>query len=231
MDYDFVRSMGFGQSGEYAMLTFTDSGLGMESGIVKHIFEPFYSTKEPGKGTGLGLSIVYGIIKKQHGYITCESAIGDGTTFRIYLPLLTVSPDAAQRKFPVSELDKKGSDVILVADDNKNVRQLSKRILEEFGYTVIVARDGQEAVELFNDNLNRIDLLFLDVAMPRLNGLQVSRAVHAVNPKMKILFCSGYRENEVLNQGWLERGANFLMKPYTPKELLMKIREVLSSGN
>jgi len=228
LDSDFVLARGFGKPGEYAILTFTDSGQGMDSDIIKHIFEPFYTTKELGKGTGLGLSIVYGIIKKQNGYITCQSTIGIGTTFSIYLPLLAESPAAAELSTPLSELEQRRSDVILVADDNKNARLLSKRILEEFGYTVITACDGQEAVDLFNSNQERIDLLILDVVMPKLNGRQVCDAVHTICPDMKILFCSGYSEDEVISQGGLEKGTSFLVKPYTPKELLMKIREVLA---
>lgn len=230
LDSDFVLASGFGQPGEYVLLKFSDTGAGMDGDVLKHLFEPFYTTKEPGKGTGLGLSIVYGIIKKQNGYIICQSEIGNGTTFHIYFPLLAECHMPAEILFPDHDSDQDRSEVILVAEDNKAARMVSKRILEEFGYSVLLASDGLEAVDLFKSNDGKIDLIVLDFLMPGLNGLQVCHAVRAIRPETKILFCSGYSENEVVKQGWLAHGTALLLKPYTPKELLMKIREVLDDG-
>lgn len=230
LDSDFVLARGFGQPGEYAMLTFSDNGLGIDSDIVKHIFEPFYTTKDHGKGTGLGLSIVYGIIKKQNGYITCQSKVGSGTTFHIYLPLLDECPVQAETPPLLHEPDQGRSEVVLLAEDDKLARMVSTKILEEFGYTVIAAANGLEAVELFNSNPDRIDLMILDFIMPGLNGLQVFHSVRATKPEVKVLFCSGYTEDDIVNQGGFVQGTNLILKPYTPKELLMKIREVLDNG-
>lgn len=230
MDSDFVLSSGFGQPGEYALLTFTDNGEGMGDDVVKHIFEPFYTTKELGKGTGLGLSIVYGIIKKHGGYITCESRIGAGTCFHVYLPLLTEPASFEEKVTAVSSMPDNGVDVILVAEDNDIARDFSKDVLEEFGYSVLLARDGEETLEVFKENLDRIDLIILDVIMPKLKGRDVYDAVKAIAPSTKILFCSGYSKEDIVSQGAMEQGMNFLAKPFTPKELLIKIREVLDGG-
>jgi len=231
LDSDFVISMGFGQAGDYALLTFTDSGEGMDEETARHIFEPFYTTKDLGKGTGLGLSIVYGIVKKHNGYITCHSTIGLGTVMQVYLPLLTGSPApvvlAPEEGAPV----RQGSDLVLVAEDNEAARTLAKEILEEFGYSVLEAGDGQEALELFRDNRDSISLVILDVIMPKLNGREVYDAIRAIDPAVRVLFCSGYPEDVVIKQGGFESGMNYLAKPYSPKELLMKIREVLDNAH
>jgi PAS domain S-box-containing protein len=231
VDSDFLLARGFGLHGEYALLTFTDNGEGMDAEVVKHIFEPFYTTKELGKGTGLGLSIVYGIIKKHGGYINCQSTIGVGTSFEVYLPLLDGSMSVDEKISQESDLPEKGVDIILLAEDDDDARALVKEILEEFGYSVMEARDGQEAVEIFKNNSDKLDLMILDVIMPKLKGREVYDAVMAIDPKMKILFCSGYSKELVITQGGLLQEMNYLAKPFTPKELLMKIREVLDDGH
>ncbi len=230
IDNDFILAKGFGKYGKYALLTVTDNGEGMDAEVVKHVFEPFYTTKELGKGTGLGLSIVYGIIKKHNGYITCHSTAGVGTTMRIYLPILTESPASAAPESMTCEPGRQGSDdVILVAEDDQVARLLTREILEEFGYSVLEAKDGQEALELFRDNRDRISLVMLDVVMPKLKGREVYDAVRALDPSMKVLFCSGYSEDVVIRQAGFGSGLDYLHKPYTPKELLMKIRKVLEN--
>jgi PAS domain S-box-containing protein len=228
---DFVLARGFGQPGRYALLTVADSGEGMDSDIVKHIFEPFYTTKEMGKGTGLGLSIVYGIIKKHNGYILCHSTIGLGTIFQIFLPLLDTAPAVAVEKMPEVVQNINGGDCILLAEDNETTRVLGREILEEFGYTVIQAVDGKDALEKFREHGERISLVILDVIMPKMNGREVYDAIRSIAPDMQILFCSGYAKEVVVSQGGLEEGMNYLPKPFTPKELLMKIREVLDNGH
>jgi PAS domain S-box-containing protein len=230
MDSDFILASGFGQAGDYAVLTCSDTGMGMDSETLAHVFEPFYTTKEMGKGTGLGLSIVYAIIKKFSGFITCQSQIGSGTTFTVYLPLMAESRMSVEMPASVHAPDHVRSDVILLAEDNKTARMVAKKILEEFGYTVYAVANGQEAVDLFKSNPDSIDLIVLDFIMPGMNGLQVCQAVRSLRPKIKVLFCSGYSEDEVVSMGLSETEHNLLLKPYTPKELLMKIREVIDNG-
>lgn len=227
LDNDFVIARGFGRPGNYALLTVTDSGEGMEPDIVKHIFEPFYTTKELGKGTGLGLSIVYGIIKKHAGYILCHSTIGLGTIFQIYLPLLDSCPHVTEEK-RLENIDcAQGNACILLAEDNETTRVLAREILEEFGYTVVEAIDGEDALQKFREQSGRISLVILDVIMPKMNGREVSDAIRSIVPNMRILFYSGYAKDVVVSQVGLEDGRRYLPKPFTPKELLMKIREVL----
>ncbi len=229
LNTDFVIARGFGKPGRYALLTFADSGDGMDAEITKHIFEPFYTTKELGKGTGLGLSIVYGIIKKHNGYIICHSTIGLGTIFQIYLPLLGEATVTNLEKTPVAMGGGQDGDCVLLAEDNETTRVLAREILEEFGYVVIEAIDGEDALEKFHEQRQRISLVILDVIMPKKNGREVYDAIRNSNPNMRILFCSGYAKEVVVSQGGLEVGMNYLAKPFTPKELLMKIREVLDN--
>ncbi len=224
IDSDFVLTMGFGQPGEYARLTFTDTGEGMDEETVRHIFEPFYTTKGGGTGTGLGLAIVYGIIKKHHGYITCQSEVGVGTAFQIYLPFTAGATAVAEESANESVLPDRRVDLVLVAEDDDAARALEKEILEEFGYSVLEAKDGQQALEIFKRNSDRIDLIILDVIMPKMKGREVYDAIRKIDPSMKFLFCSGYSNEVVIGQGDLEKGMNYLAKPFTPKEMLMKIR-------
>jgi PAS domain S-box-containing protein len=229
LDSDFVLARGFGKPGSYALLTFSDNGEGMNAETVKRIFEPFYSTKELGKGTGLGLSIVYGIIKEHNGFVVCHSTIGLGTIFQIYLPLLDVVPGVTEVKVQDTFEDVQGKDIILLAEDNDPTRELGREILEEFGYSVIEAADGEEALKKYHEHRGRISLVILDVIMPKMNGREVFDAIRNIDPNMRVLFCSGYTKDVVISQGGLEEGMNFLPKPFTPKELLMNIREVLEN--
>jgi PAS domain S-box-containing protein len=229
LDSDFVLSRGFGTQGRYALLTCSDNGDGIEADIVKHIFEPFYTTKEIGKGTGLGLSIVYGIIKEHNGNILCHSTIGLGTIFQIYLPLLDSVPVGNVEKAEERVEDVRVADYILLAEDNEASRELGRDILEEFGYSVIDAVDGEDALEKFRERKEQISLVILDVIMPKMSGREVYDAIREIVPDMRILFCSGFAKDVVFNQGGLKEEMHFLPKPFTPKELLMKIREVLDN--
>lgn len=226
---EFVLARGFGRSGRYVLLTFTDNGDGMDAETVKHIFEPFYTTKVLGKGTGLGLSIIYGIIKKHNGYILCHSTAGLGTIFQVYLPLHDSVPAEKREVVHDPLLEVSGKDSILLAEDNETTRLLGREILEEFGYYVIEAVDGEDAVKKFQEHAGRISLVLLDVIMPKMNGREVYDAIRKSDSEVKTLFCSGYALDVVIQQGGLEEGMNFLAKPFTPKELLMKIREVLDN--
>ena len=224
---DFVLAKGFGKPGRYALLTCADSGEGMDEEVVKHIFEPFYTTKEVGKGTGLGLSIVYGIIKEHNGYAFCHSTKGVGTSFQIYLPLLNSAPDAFEEKIEEQMAPVQGRDCVLIAEDDKTTRALGREILEEFGYAVIEAVDGEDAIVKFREQKERIRLVILDVIMPKMNGMEVYNVLRGDAPDVRALFCSGYAKEVLNSQGVMGEGINFLPKPFTPKDLLMKIREVL----
>ncbi|MDZ4185480.1 MAG: PAS domain S-box protein [Desulfuromonadales bacterium] len=230
LDPAAAQARGFLQPGDYALLNFTDNGQGMDQEIVKRIFEPFYTTKEVGKGTGLGLSIVYGIIKKHQGYILCHSGVDSGTTFEIYFPLVNAAPERII-PLPLDEENKNGNRaIILLAEDSDTARVMMQDILEEFGYVVLSARDGQEAIDLYHLHRDNIDLLLLDVMMPKRKGREVYDAVRLIDPAINALFCSGYDEEKVERQGGVASDMNFLSKPFTPKDLLMKIREVMHAG-
>jgi hypothetical protein len=212
--------------GGYALISVTDTGIGIDEKTKEKIFDPFFTTKEVGKGTGLGLSMIYGIVKQHEGYIDVKSEVGKGTTFNIYLPLIdsTFEKQKAKALRPI----KRGTETILVADDDPAVGSLVKKILEEFGYKVLEARDGEKAIEQFLKHKNDIHLLLLDVIMPKKNGKEVYDAIREIKPEIKAVFISGYSAEIIDEQAILE-GLNFIGKPVSPEELLFKIREVLDN--
>jgi CheY-like chemotaxis protein len=223
---EYIRSHGFGLPGNYAVLTVSDTGEGMDEQTQNKIFEPFFTTKELGRGTGLGLSIVYGIVKQNNGYINVYSEVGKGTTFKIYLPF--VSSRAGESKNPdVQQPLRGGTETILLAEDNESVRLLNRGVLQEFGYTVIEAADGEEALQKFREHRNRINLFLLDVIMPKKNGREVFEEAKRSNPNVKVIFTSGYPADLIQKEGVLEKGLHFLSKPSSPQALLRKVREVL----
>jgi PAS domain S-box-containing protein len=226
---EFVLARGFGRPGKYVLLTFTDNGDGMDVETVKHIFEPFYTTKVLGKGTGLGLSIIYGIIKKHNGFILCHSTIGLGTIFQIYLPLQDSTPAVPVEKLLESIDGDIEINSIMLAEENDSTRALGREILEEFGYFVIEAVDGEDAIEKFRELNGRISLVLLDVNLSKMKGPEVCTAMRSIDRNVRIVFCSDDAQDVIISQGLSEEEINFLPKPFTPKELLMKIREVLDN--
>ncbi len=212
--------------GVYATITVSDTGTGMDEETLKKIFEPFFTTKEVGRGSGLGLASVYGIVKQHDGYIDVKSVPGQGTIFCIYLPMLHADDQYEPARASVSL--QRGSEVILVAEDDEEVRIYIHDILRLFGYTVIEAADGDEAVRIFTQH-PEVDLLLLDVVMPGKNGKEVLDAIRALAPNIKALFLSGYSADIISRQGVLDEGINFLSKPVSPEELLIRIREILDS--
>ena len=227
LDIDFLKIHEYGKPGMYAMITVTDTGHGMDENTRQRIFEPFFTTKEVGKGTGLGLSMVYGIIKQHSGYINCYSEQGKGTTFRIYLPLIKEEAKEAKAAAEGYTALTGGTETILLAEDEEEVRKLMKLVLEEAGYKVIEAVDGKEALEKFRENKDSIDLLLLDVIMPKINGKGVYEEAKKIKPDVKALFSSGYPADFIHKQGILEEGLNFISKPASPHELLKRIREAI----
>jgi len=229
LDSHFIAAHGFGSSGQFALLTVSDTGHGMDAETVRHIFEPFYTTKETGKGTGLGLSIVYGIIKKHNGYILCHSLPGVGTIFHVYLPL----SEGDEQPTPPQEINApfhSGSEVVLLAEDDDPTRALTKELLEEFGYTVIEAQDGIQALKKFRENRTVISLVILDALMPCMKGMDVYREIRSLSPEGHVMICSGFTADIMEGQGTRDRNLHFISKPFMPKELLMKIREVLGDA-
>ena len=222
---DFITVHGYGKPGAYVRLSIADTGEGMDERTREHIFEPFFTTKEMGKGTGLGLASAYGLIKQHKGFIEVESAPGRGTSFHIYFPAL--KPGASKNEAHAEEVLPGGTESILVAEDDEIIRNLTSSILREFGYTVIVALDGNDAIKEFRENRDRIRLLLFDVIMPRKNGKDAYEEIRTIRPDIKVLFISGYSADVISKEGILERGVSFISKPVSPSELLRKVRDVL----
>lgn len=228
LDQQFINCHGFGTPGRYAVLSVTDTGIGMDELTRKRIFEPFFTTKEVDKGTGLGLSIIYGIVKRHHGYITCYSEPGIGTTFNIYF-ILNQDKITSEIVLAVQQ-SRGGTETILVAEDDEIVRVLTKTILEKAGYRVIEAVNGLNAVQKFMDHRREVQLLILDLIMPKMNGRDVCAKIREVNPDIGVIFTSGYSADVVNPQELQCEGLEYIAKPMTPHELLRKVREVLDRG-
>jgi len=227
LDKEFFGPLEQGKPGHYAILTVADTGVGMDEETRERIFDPFFTTKEVGKGTGLGLSMVYGIVKQHEGFIMVDSEPGKGAAVRIYLPIVTAK--GAMERHEESTAIQGNRETILVAEDDRDVRKLSKHVLERNGYTVIEAVDGAEAIKRFMENSERIALVLLDVVMPKKNGQSVYEEIRRVRPGVKALFISGYTQDIISRKGVLDEGINFIAKPVKPDELLAKIKEVLQN--
>ncbi|HEY0006070.1 MAG TPA: response regulator [Pyrinomonadaceae bacterium] len=218
------------QSGPHVLLTVSDTGFGMDGETQKQIFEPFFTTKKEGKGTGLGLSIVYSIVKQSNGYISVESIEGRGTTFKVYLP--RVEEKFAQLSLPCQRPGElpRGTETILVVEDEELVRETTRVILETSGYTVLQARDFDEAVTLCNQYERPIDLLVTDVVMPEMSGPQIARSLSLLRPELRVLYMSGYTRRAINLHYRLEQDCQFLEKPFTPDALGRKVREALAAA-
>jgi len=227
IDDHFISTNGYGKNGMYAMITVADTGSGMDEETSRRIFEPFFTTKEVGKGTGLGLSVVYGIVKQHEGYIICDSEPGRGTTFRIYLPILDEEVEKSMTAPDVAL--PTGTETILLAEDDAQVRRPSKLFLEKFGYRVIEAANGEDAVTQFITHKDEISLALLDVIMPRLNGWEAYGHIRQMKPGIKVIFLSGYTAEIFRKEKIAGEGINILLKPTLHKELLVSIRKLLDS--
>jgi hypothetical protein len=216
------------QPGRYALLTVTDTGCGMDEETRARIFEPFFTTKEPGRGTGLGLATVYGIVVQSGGHIDVQSATGRGTTFRILWPQAE-GPAAAPEKpaAPAEAAVRGGSETVLLVEDEDAVRGLAARVLADFGYRVLQACDGAEALRLAQQDGQSLHLMVTDVVMPGISGLELARRLGPERPAMKVLFISGYTDDAIVRKGVLGPDAAFLQKPFTPEVLARRVRELL----
>jgi signal transduction histidine kinase len=212
--------------GRYVLVEVADTGIGMDAATLARVFEPFFTTKERGKGTGLGLATVYGIVRQSGGQITVTSTPGAGAVFRIHLPRVDAPVDAAREVRPVTA-PAAGNETILVAEDERMVRVLIRKVLEQAGYTVLVAGGGAEALQLAERHAGRIHLLVTDIVMPEMNGRELARRLVEGRPDTKVLYLSGYADDAVERHGVLDPGTAFMQKPFTPSELARRVREVL----
>jgi two-component system cell cycle sensor histidine kinase/response regulator CckA len=212
--------------GPHVMLAVSDTGTGMDQETQSHLFEPFFTTKEQGKGTGLGLSTVFGIVKQSEGSIWVYSELGKGTTFKVYLPRVDQAAPSSTAGANAGRT-LRGTETILLVEDSESVRKLVSAVLAQQGYTVLTADDGESALQLLRQHQGRLDLLMTDVVLPGLGGPEIAAQVIQARPGIKVLFCSGYTERGVIENGALPSGSAFLQKPFTPESLGRKIRDML----
>ncbi|MBI3492477.1 MAG: response regulator [Acidobacteria bacterium] len=228
IDEHYARQHGVAvQSRSYVMLVISDTGVGMDEVTRQRIFEPFFTTKGPGKGTGLGLSTVYGIVKQSNGFIWVYSEVGQGTSFKIYLPQVAEGA-ASKRRSPIVA-SAHGTETILIVEDVGGLRHLAKRMLESAGYTVLTAANGDEALLLLERYEKPVHLMVTDVVMPGMGGRNLAERFDRTRPGMKVLYMSGYTDDVIVRHGVLDEGMPFLGKPFTAVELTRKVREVLDS--
>ncbi len=225
---DFVRTHIHSESKQYVHISVEDTGMGMDDDTRKHMFEPFFTTKEKGKGTGLGLSMVYGIVSNHEGYLDVQSELGKGSVFHIYFPYVGGSTLLEERTEESVDLHR-GSEVILLVEDEEVIREFTREILEERGYSVVTANDGDDAIRLFAGLHTRIDAVVLDMIMPQKGGLETYREMKKIHPHVKVLLSSGYSKDgqaqEILNEGVM----GFVQKPYDMNQLFTALRKVLDS--
>lgn len=215
--------------GEYVMLAVSDTGVGMSKEVLEHLFEPFFTTKEVGKGTGLGLATVYGIVKQNDGFINVYSEPGQGTTLKIYLPR-SRAPSVEIPTEKTAEPLRGGRETVLIVEDEKAILDISERILEELGYTVLITRSPNEAIRLAGEYTGDIHLLITDVVMPEMNGRDLADRLASIKPSIKCLYMSGYTANVIAQRGVLHEGVCFIQKPFSAMSLAVKVRETLERG-
>jgi len=226
LDEGFASSHVPTHPGEYVEVAITDTGSGITEEVMARLFEPFFTTKEVGKGTGLGLSTTYGIVKQSGGYLWCESEVGRGTTFRVYLPRVD-EPVTQPEPRPAQPPIHPGDETILLVEDEPEVRSLVQRILKTQGYTVVTAANPDEAIAVAREFKGTIQVMVTDVVMPGMSGLQLAARLMPMRPNMRVLFVSGYTHDAIGHHGVLDPGTAFLQKPFTPNALARKVREVL----
>jgi len=222
---DYQRAHPYALPGNYVLLRVLDTGVGMDAETLTHIFEPFFTTKEIGHGTGLGLATVYGIVKQHKGFVDVDSTPGQGTAFRVYLPLGNGPAEISEK--PAFFTMRGGSECILIAEDNDDLRDAAQEILQSLGYRVIAAKDGEEAVRIFEQQSEAIDLVFLDVVMPKLNGTDAYLRMVTRKPGLPVLFTTGYASEVSLVPITTREKAKVLQKPYGSQYLAQKLREKL----
>jgi CheY-like chemotaxis protein len=228
LDEAYAREHLTAKPGPHVMLAVSDTGCGMDAETQSHIFDPFFTTKELGRGTGIGLATVYGIVKQSGAWIWVYSEVGKGSTFKIYLPRVDEQEKADRPPKALVGIDR-GSETVLVVEDNESLRQLTCEFLVSTGYTVLFAQDGSEAVRLAEQHTGLIHLLLTDVVMPGMSGHELAQRLAILRPDIRSLYVSGYTGDAILKQGVLEEGVSFLAKPFTRDALAQKVREVLEA--
>ena len=203
LDTEFITTHGYGQPGMYALIIASDTGMGMDETTRRRIFEPFFTTKIMGKGTGLGMAVVYGIVKGHEGYIDVSSEPGVGTTFKIYLPLTSIETEETTESIQPLTMGK--GETILIAEDEPAVREVLRLSLEEYGYMVIEAKNGEDAVNQYKDNMDKVSLVLLDVIMPLKNGREAYEEIKSLKPNTKVIFMSGYTDDIITERGCLNQ--------------------------
>jgi len=228
LDEDACRRTPGLAPGHHAELIVSDDGIGMDAKTREHIFEPFFTTKEPGKGTGLGLATVFGIIRQHGGFVSVDSEPDNGTTFRIYLPVVKSAADLGQpQRKPGETTFRGGKETLLVADDHEGIREMVRTALEGCGYRVLLAVNGEEAIHMFEEHAREISLVLLDMVMPRIGGLEAARRMRQTYPELPVIFTTGYSvDNEELTRV-IETGVALLQKPFDPRKLARRVRELL----
>jgi CheY-like chemotaxis protein len=228
LDEEYARSHEVElEPGPYVMLAVSDTGVGMDEETQRQVFEPFFTTKEVGKGTGLGLSTVYGIVKQNKGYIWVYSEPGRGSTFKIYLPRAQGEEMEGILEGPSASSPPGHGETVLVVEDEEGLLRLVKISLERMGYRVLAASDPQGALSLVRLHSGPIHLLLTDVVLPGMSGKTLADMILVNRPETKVIFMSGYTQNAIAHHGVLERGIEFIQKPFTPEEIARKVREVL----
>ena len=230
LDETFAREHPGAGTGPHIRLAVSDDGVGMSAEIQGRIFEPFFTTKDKGRGTGLGLSMVYGIVKQHGGYIGVRSEEGHGTTFEIYLPCAPEMEDTRAEQGPERGAESRGSETILLVEDEGDVRELTREILEMAGYTVLEAARGDEALRLCRDSAKPIDLLLTDVVMPQMSGPELARHIAELRPGTKVVYMSGYTDDALGHHGVLDPEIVLLPKPFTPESLMQHLRLALDAS-
>jgi CheY-like chemotaxis protein len=226
LDEEYCRKHLGAVPGDYVKLSISDSGKGMDNEILDHIFEPFYTTKDPGEGTGLGLAMVYGIVKNHGGYIMCSSEPGKGTIFRVYFPVIEEDHERRSEYREKAEM-RGGTETILLVDDEASIRELAEEILCMFGYSVLAAANGEKALEIYRENKEDISLVILDLIMPGMGGQKCLEEILKMDPSQKVIMASGYSTNGSTKDA-LELGAmGYINKPYEAGAMLTMVREVL----
>jgi CheY-like chemotaxis protein len=228
LDDEYVSSHPDAGTGQFAALVVSDTGTGISDDARAHIFEPFFTTKEPGKGTGLGLATCYGIATQYGGHIGVYSEAGVGTTMKLYLPCVAEPATAVRPRAPQANLER-GTETILLVEDEAQVRAIVARMLAAQGYTVMQAANGEAALELLASATAPIDLLLTDLIMPRMGGRELAERVRALRPQLKVLFTSGYTEDAIVQNRLLDHDIVLLHKPFTRASLAAKVRETLDA--
>jgi len=231
IDKDFVSKHIGSNEGRYVKMSIIDNGIGMDDKTLKKIYEPFFSTKESGNDTGLGLSSVYGIIKQNKGNIIASSKLNSGTSFDIYWPVLEKDNTNIDKSEENEEINLEGNEKILFVEDDIDIRTATVESLKLYGYKVTEANNGLEALEIINSSEKKFDILIIDIIMPKMNANELTKQITNKYSKSNIIYCSGYIDNDIITNDWLETGVNFIQKPYDTKQLVKKIREIINKKN